>query len=152
GTYYATTTGPSIPADIAPLVTHVFGLENLVQYRSHAVTAAPHGTQGVGPRGFSPLQIATAYGWPAITPSKKLPAAGVTLAIATAFSFRQADIEHFWATFGLPAHPLTVIPIDGFTRKLEFETTLDVEESSAMSPGSNMLVYEAVFPGDQEFD
>jgi kumamolisin len=154
GKYFAASTGPSLPQNIAALVSHVFGLENIAQYRSHALTATASATQGVGPRGFTPLQIATAYGWPALTVAAKAkaPAAGVTVAIATAFSFRQADIEHFWSSFGVPAHPLTVIPIDGSTRQLEFETTLDVEESSTMSPGSNMLVYDAVDPNDQPFD
>lgn len=102
------------------------------------------------PAGFSPQQIATAYSWGSLTDTSR--ASGVKLAVATAFTYRKADITFFWSHYGLPSHTLTNIPIDGVTRRLNDETTLDVERSSSMGPGADILVYEGVNPAFVVFD
>jgi kumamolisin len=96
--------------------------------------------------------MATAYDWPDITSANSTAASGVTIAVATAFTYRAQDIQKFWTTYSLPGHSLTNVAIDGVTRELNVETTLDIERSSSMSPGSAIVVYEAVNPGFITFD
>ena len=153
--FFSASTNPSIPASMASYVVSVMGLDNAVTLTQHtlAPVAGPEvvsGTSRLGPSGFSPNQIATAYGWPDITDTTK--AAGVTIAIATAFNFKMSDVTHFWDQYGLPHHTVTLIPIDGTTRRLNDETTLDIERSSAMSPGSTILVYSGATPLNQDFN
>ena len=160
--FYATSTDPSLPATISPYVKAVMGMDNAGPMQSHMVenkgafVGAPHAVSVPQPSGFSPQQIATAYNWPLGTGTAPLQdttlAGGVTIAIATAFSYRMADLTKFWSFYGLPTHTVTNVAIDGVTNRLEGETTLDIQRSSAMSPGSNIVVYEAANPGFNTFD
>jgi kumamolisin len=155
-TFYAASGNPNLPANVAASVVAVLGLDNAVSLVAHNVqnlhpAPAPKG-RGAGPSGFSPLQIATAYDWPDISAANSNAASGVTIAVATAFTYRPQDIQKFWSTFGLPTHTLTNVSIDGTTNVLNGETTLDIERSSSMSPGSAILVYEASTPAFVSFD
>ncbi|HEY4126710.1 MAG TPA: S53 family peptidase [Gammaproteobacteria bacterium] len=149
-TFYSNTSDPLVPASLG--VKAIFGLEDGVQWRAHnvqgPVVAQPRA--GAGPSGFSPLQIETAYDWPDITNTGN--GAGVTIAIATAFTFRSQDLTKFWDTYGLPHHSVTITAIDGTTKVLNGETTLDIERSSSMAPGAAIHVYECSTPANQTFD
>jgi kumamolisin len=149
--FYSASGNPSLPANIAPLVSAVLGMDDAVTFTSHSVAGPTPKGAGVGPSGFLPNQIATAYDWPDITNTAN--ASGVTIAIATAFSYRPADLAKFWATAGVPTHTVTKIAVDNRpTNVLNGETTLDIERSSSMSPGSSILVYECVNPAFVCFD
>jgi kumamolisin len=166
GAFFSASGNPSVPASLGPVVLAVMGLDNAVMLTEHlrpaveapaAVTINP--SPHLGPSGFSPTQIATAYGWPlgaAVDQAHQLTdttlATGVTIAIATAYNFNMSDVSHFWAQYGLPSHTVTLVPIDGTTRRLNDETTLDIERSSAMSPGSTILVYSGATPLNQDFN
>jgi len=155
-TFYSASTDPSFPANVSGYVKAVFGLDDAVQYRSHAIlNNHPAAVSGPTPAGFSPQQIATAYDWPsnakpALTDTTL--ASGETIAIATAYSYRLGDVQKFWSTYKLPSHTVSNVAVDGNTARLEGETTLDIERSSAMSPGSNIVVFEAFNPSDPVFD
>lgn len=148
GGFFSASGNPSVPAALGPVVLSVLGLDNAVTLKEHttAAVAAPAASTSphLGPAGFSPQQIATAYGWPSLTDATK--ATGTTIAIATAYNYNINDVTHFWDQYGLPHHSVTLIPIDGTTRRLNDETTLDIERSSAMSPGSTILVYSGSTP------
>jgi len=155
-TFYSASTDPTVPAGLG--VKAVFGLDDGVQWHAHNIQnlhPLPAGL-GAGPSGYSPQRIATAYDWPEITNTAN--GAGVTIAVATAFNFRPQDLTKFWTTFGLPVHSaahgnrVTVTPIDGTTRVLNGETTLDIERSSAMAPGAAIHVYECSTPANATFD
>ncbi|HEY1774507.1 MAG TPA: S53 family peptidase [Gammaproteobacteria bacterium] len=148
-TVYAPDSDPRMPASVASSVTAVMGLDNVVQLQEHlhaGPTAATPNTiaGGAGPSGYSPQDLATHYNWPSLTDTTQ--ASGVTIGIATAFTYRQADVNTFWDTYGLPRHTVTSVAIDGVTRRLNDETTLDVEHSGAMAPGANIIVYSGVNP------
>lgn len=151
-TFYAASTNPSIPATLGTRVLSVMGLDDAVQLVPHSIKSpAPKGG-GLGIGGFSPLQIQTAYGlWDLTdatqaTSSDGTNTAAVKIGIATAFSFRRADLTHFWSHYGLPDHTVVIHSVDGVTRQLNGETTLDIERSGAMSPGSEIHVYEGSSP------
>lgn len=158
--FYSASGEPSVPTTIGGYVKAVMGLDDAVQYQSHLVAgsnavAAPGIASAAAPQGFSPQQIATAYSWPnnskpALTDITL--ASGVYIAIATAYNYRLADVQKFWKQYGLPSHTIINVPIDGATARLEGETTLDIERSSSMSPGSNIIVFESFNPSDPVFD
>ena len=154
-TIYSESADPSIPAGLGSLVMSVMGLDNAVNLTEHMrpPVAGPEtasATSRLGPSGFSPIQIATAYGWPQGVGATPLVdtnlATGATIAILTAYNFKMSDVTHFWAQYGLPSHSVTLIPVGGTTRRLNGETTLDIERSSSMSPGSTILVYSTPTP------
>lgn len=161
GAFFSASGNPSIPASLGPVVLSVMGLDDAVTLKEHirAPVEAPaaatiNPTPRLGPSGFMPTQIATAYGWPDITVAQ---ATGATIAIATAYNFSMSDLNHFWAQpqfnalSGLPTHVVTDIAVDGPTRRLNDETTLDIERSGAMSPGSAILVYSGSTPAFTTF-
>ncbi len=156
--FYAASTDPNVPANISPYVKAVMGLDDAVQLQSHLVQA-PNAVSSPLPSGYTPQQIASAYNWPMGANTTELTdtnlASGMTIAIATAFTYRTADVTKFWSFYGLPtrsASQLVNVPIDGTTNRLEGETTIDIERSGAMSPGSKIVVYEAVNPAFPTFD
>src|SRR6185312_7995445 len=93
---------------------------------------------------YSPQQLANQYSWPSLTDTSQ--AAGVTIGIATAFTYRSTDLNKFWDGYGLPRHTVISVPVDGVTRRLNDETTLDIEHSGAMAPGAKIVVYSGVNP------
>jgi subtilase family serine protease len=70
----------------------------------------------------------------------------VTIGIATAFTYRDTDLNKFWDGYDLPRHTVVSVPVDGVTRRLNDETTLDIEHSGAMAPGAKIIVYSGVNP------
>ena len=104
GAFFSASSDPSVPASLGPLVLSVMGLDNAVTLRQHTrsvAVAAPAAATSprLGPSGFSPNQIATAYGWPlgtAATQADQLTdttlAGGVTIAIATAYNYSKSDL------------------------------------------------------------
>jgi subtilase family serine protease len=146
-TVFAPDGEPRMPQYVASAVSAVLGLDNVVQLQEHLVTkTAATGiiAGGAGPSGFSPQDLATHYDWPSLTDTSQ--AAGVTIGIATAFSYRVSDVNTFWDVNHLPRHAVTSVPIDGVTRRLNDETTLDIEHSGAMAPGAAIIVYSGVNP------
>ena len=158
-TFYSASGNPQVPSNLK--VSSVMGLEDAVQLKPHLVQGPTPKGAGLGPAGFMPRNIATAYDWPDIT--NPANGAGVTIGIVTAFSFRPLDLVKFWAADNLPAHnatngnPITNMhEVMGLTTLsttvLNGETTLDIERSSSMAPGAGVDVYEAVNPQFVNFD
>jgi kumamolisin len=160
-TVFAPDNDPRMPQYVASVVTAVMGLNNMVQWQEHlrAKTATADTNTiagGAGPTGFSPADLATHYNWP--VGGNSLPvltdtslASGVTIAIATAFTYRPADVNTFWDANHLPRHTVVSVTPDGITRRLNDETTLDIEHSGAMAPGAKIMVYSGVNPQDSSF-
>lgn len=148
--FFSPSSDPVLPADVGSLVMAIMGMDNRVTMRSHMVES-PRGI-GVGPTGLMPQQVAALYSWPDVTTSAT--GAGSTIAIATAFNYRDSDLNKFWSVSGVPATTanITRVPVDGVTNTLNGETTLDVARSSAMAPGATLRVYECRNPQFQTFD
>lgn len=146
--FFAPASNPTLPAAIAGHVQSVIGLTNVARltplHRASPRQGPPPGHGGGGtaqPPGFSPNQIATAYNWPSIT--EPANGAGATIAVATARTFKSSDLTDFWNQYGLPSHTVEEIPVDGNSHRTGAETTLDIQRSSSMAPGADILVYVA---------
>jgi kumamolisin len=145
--FYAAATNPNIPAQLSSMVQTIIGLDNAVVMTPHLIQQpAQFQPKALGgqPPGLSPQQVATAYDWPTITNTNH--GAGVNIGIATAYGFRALDVTRFWNHYGLPLHKVNVIHVDGVTRLINVETSLDIERSGSMAPGATIYVYEGVDP------
>lgn len=105
----------------------------------------PSGTSILPPGGYTPAQVAHAYGFDALN------AAGGngtnrTIAIVVAYGTPTLtnDLSVFCSRFGLPAAQVTVASPVGVSRKVDSgwagETMMDVEWAHAMSPAARLLV------------
>ena len=105
------------------------------------------------PSGFTPSQIAAAYGLGPITfssPSGKPVAgdgSGQTIAIVGAFHNPNlpSDLGVFSQTYGLPEPKLDVVNLAGAKTNASWasESALDVEWAHALAPGASLIVVEA---------
>jgi subtilase family serine protease len=136
---------PSVPAQLKDIVRSRGGLSSLENRHSMVVPGALAPTVI-----FTPQQIAKAYNYPnVLTKPIKPPydGSGVTIAIATAFSFASSDVDFFWQYLKIVrTGAVTTVPVNGGSSQTGFETTLDIQQAGAQAPGSNLLVY--TIPGD----
>ena len=112
-----------------------------------------------GSSGFTPAQIAAAYGLNAITfmttsgATVKGNGAGETIALVELNSDPsiQSDLNTFDARFDLPQPTLTVVNQAGTQTDSGWSTeqSLDVEWAHAVAPGANILLVEAAPSGSQ---
>ncbi len=136
-----TSTQPALPAELGARVVAV----------GTGVDLHPSQDDARGPIDLplDPAQVARLYAF------DDLYAAGITgdasrastIAIATAFGFDAAELQHFWDEMGIERTPdsVALIPIAGDTNTEsptdQLETTLDVEWATAKAPGANVLAY-----------
>jgi subtilase family serine protease len=139
-----------------PQIVGIFAqAEALVQsWEAHPISVAMPAS-GAAPAGYTPSQIAQAYGFAQTVFSGGVPAngAGQTIAIVDAFDDPNiaGDLQAFDAQFGLPAAPFVVVnqnggavrpPVDP-TGSWELEEALDVEWIHALVPAANIVLVEA---------
>lgn len=142
-TFIANDGDPVTPLALAQVVGSIAGLDDYTEMTSHALASPPWRTsvsKGV-PSGFSPAQIAAAYDFTPVYASGN-NGEGATVAIATAFGFKPADVSAFWQNFGIPAPNYTVVHVGGPASRPDIETTVDLEQTGALAPGANILIYE----------
>ena len=134
--FYATSTEPRLPANLASAVQAIFGLDNYAVMRPLRTAAA--GSPGF----FTPADMQTAYG---VAPLYRegLTGSGQTIAILGCDTFAVSDIRAFESTFGLPSAPITTVSVDGGGSGQDLEATLDLEWSSAIATGASLLYYSA---------
>lgn len=148
---------PSVPANIAGLISGFIGLTNYHAFHSSLANtrSLSHNHSGRSstsqPQGYSPQQIAQAY---QISPLYKSGALGQnqTIAIATLATFKPSDAQYFWKYYHINrgSASLNIVPVDGGyptgdsgAGSGRVETSLDVERSGSLAPRANILVYEA---------
>jgi subtilase family serine protease len=144
-TYFSNDRDPSVPGFLKNIVQSVIGLNTFAAYESHM--RVPHGVVPTPVQApLSPRDVATAYDFPnqnnKIVPVKKYSGKGVNLAIVTANGYDRADVEAYWQQYGIMrSGTITDVPIDGVSKKLGDETTLDLELAGSQAPGANILMY-----------
>jgi kumamolisin len=157
-------TGPAtVPADIAPLVHAVVGLDSSPHFRPHLQQAAkgvtlqkgvpvPASSAGDLSDRFGVLTVTDFANHYNVTPlyNKGITGKGSTLGIVTLANFTPSDAFAYWSAVGLTvdANRLSVVNIDGGAgapsdASGSGETTLDVEQSGGVAPGAKIIVYIA---------
>ncbi len=152
--FHATTDRPLLPRNLASFIESILGLDNYPIFSSTAVRANDLGqakspaTLQLGTR--TPADFAANYGLDPLY-KKGAKGQGQTIGIVTFASVRPADATHFWSKvlhITTKSNRITLDNVDGGSGKLSFnagsgETTLDVEQSGAVAPDANIVVYQA---------
>ena len=152
--FVANDRNPRVPAELAGAISSVAGLEDFLELHAHSQIAVNSAAASIGastPVGFTPEQIANAYDFTSAY-RHGYDGTGATLAIATAWNFNAADVNAFWNAFGAGTPTYSIIPVGGFSRRADPETTLDVERAGAMAPGAKLLVYEGANSSNGTFE
>ena len=153
-TFHGTTDKPLLPKNLASFVYSILGLTSYPVASSDAVHT-PTPEERSTPKGLqkgnrTPANFATQYN---LTPLYRAGAKGrgETIGIITYASLRSSDATHFWSSvlkIKTKANRITLDNIDGGSGKVSYnsgsgETTLDVEQSGALAPDANIVVYQA---------
>jgi kumamolisin len=164
-TFRAAVGTPVVPASIASVVSGVIGLNTNPVYHPHLAAApaklggapvsriaagsASSTATGNAPGLLTVQDFADLYD---VNPlyAQGVSGKGQTLAIVTLANFTPSDVFAYWKSLNLKVDPnrLTVVNIDGGPGKPSdnsgsIETTLDVEQSGGIAPGSKIIVYQA---------
>lgn len=138
---YRGRTGPLlVPAEIAPIVQGVFGLDDRPQARTHYRIRAGAGVS------YTPLQLAHLYDFPV-----GLDGAGQCIAIIElGGGYRPDDLGAYFGALGLPVPSVEVVSVDqgqnqptGSPNSADGEVALDIEIAGALAPGARLAVYFA---------
>ncbi|WP_298342031.1 S53 family peptidase [Ferrimicrobium sp.] len=162
---FASSTNPQLPASLAANIEAVLGLTNYAPYASLSVPAKPEAVPGSTmaaggtiPTGTAPIsQLPQAFESDYHL-SKVLTAGnqgqGQTMGIVTLASVDPAVPAYFWQNVaGLSSTAasqsrITLVNVDGGSGAVSLnngsdETTIDVEQSGAIAPQANIVVYQA---------
>ncbi|MDA8297798.1 MAG: S53 family peptidase [Actinomycetota bacterium] len=140
GTTYRAQHGPVyLPDELHQIVTGVFGLDE-------RRAAEPHfRPKKDATRVYSPIEVATAYAFPA-----GASGAGECIGLVElGGGFRTADLEAYFADLKVSAPSVTAISVDGATNQPgtpngpDGEVMLDIEVAGAVAPGARIAVYFA---------
>ena len=143
-----------VPQQFAGFVKNVI-IEDSANYFHDYMVLNRHATAGA-PTGLDPQLLGTVYDYPNANNQSNqghtYSGRGVTIAIATAQTYSSSDVNGFWNQFGIVrTGSITNIPINGVSKTLNPETTLDLEQIGADAPGANILMYESKQPSGLDF-
>lgn len=134
---------PSVPRELQPIVRSVIGLSNFAEFHSKMKASAKPSSSS--PQGFGADDIAKAYGFPNQNNSlakANYSGKGVTIGIATVYSYNRSDAEAYWHQYGIRrTGATTYVRVHGTSNKLDGETTLDLEQAGAQAPGADLIMY-----------
>jgi kumamolisin len=136
------TGGLTVPAELAGIIVAVLGLDDRPQARAHFRAAIA----AVASTAFTPLQLATAYAFPADTDGR-----GHTLAIVElGGGFAASEVATYFTGLGVPGPTVRAIGVDGAKNVpnkdpngADGEVLLDIEVAGAVAPGADVVVYFA---------
>ena len=149
-TYLSNDRDPVIPTRLSAIVESVMGLDTYAEFESRMRAKEPKSAVNA-PRGFTPQEISKVYEYPnALNPNVKgaaLSGKGKTIAVATAYTYDQKDIDEYWKQFNITrTGTLTNVNIGGTATQLNSETTLDLQTVSGLAPGADVIMYLGVDP------
>jgi kumamolisin len=150
---YGTKTDPILPTDVGSSILAILGLSSYSPFVSQAVPALgqPAVSSNQVPAGeLTPADFTSHYNLTPLLNSGDL-GQGQTIGIVTLASFNPEDAYTFWQEYlglSVSASRITQDDIDGGSGPISLdagsdETTLDVEQSGAIAPQANIIVYEA---------
>ena len=143
GTYRGRTGPVYVPAELAPVIEGVFGLDDRPQAEPH-LQLATESEPRVGIT-FTPAQVARLYDFPEGTGQ------GQTIGIIElGGGFRTEDLQAYFSELGIPVPSVSAVSVDGGQnaptgdpRSADAEVMLDIEAAGAVAPGANIVVYFA---------
>jgi kumamolisin len=140
GVTYRAYTGPiTLPAEVAPSVTGVFGLDERPQARTFFRTLANPTVS------YTPPQVAKAYQFP---PGASGTGQCVAL-IELGGGYRDADIAAYFSSIGVMPPTVVAVPVGGGVNQPgtadgpDGEVMLDIEVVGGVAPGVTIAVYFA---------
>ncbi len=144
---FAPAVPPSMPDEIAPMVTGVIGLASTKHFAPlYRLPAGPRpqGASGTGvDAAYAPADFRTAYNVPVLQGAKP-----ETAAVFEQGGFTPRDLTMFERRYGLPRVPVTVEGVDGYDGSVndngvELEAALDLETLIGINPNLGQInVYE----------
>lgn len=152
---------PKVPSYIANSILAVLGLTNYAPFTTStaqtsktvlnkaAVSYVPSGSASTPANVQTPQDVQKLYNISPLTNKGDL-GQGQTLGIVTLASVNPSDAYAFWNAYGIKTKPnrITTVNVDGGAGAPSLttgsdETTLDVEQSGALAPDANIIVYQA---------
>ncbi|HLH62189.1 MAG TPA: S53 family peptidase [Ktedonobacteraceae bacterium] len=163
--FYANAATPTLPANVAPFVASISGLDDSIQYSRQPITpgdailhtsgqkqtsrqstACPQPGSPTYPTSYVPKQIATAYDFNGFY-NAGMYGEGQTVGLLELDGFSAKDIATYTACFGGTHTFIKTIPIDGYNGVAganAAEVELDIETVLGLAPHlSTLRVYEA---------
>ncbi|HKW30474.1 MAG TPA: S53 family peptidase, partial [Verrucomicrobiae bacterium] len=147
-------TGPiQLPADVAPLIEGVFGLDNRPVVRPHfQFKPFPEGkprhpmSGPGGPRPFTPLEVAKLYDFPA-----NLDGSGQCIGILEfGGGFDPKELNNYFTRLGVAPPRVVAVSVNGGAnsptgdpQSADGEVMLDIEVAGAIAPKAALVVYFA---------
>jgi kumamolisin len=138
--FYANSTEPQLPSDIASSVESIDGLNDIQLKPSSTSTSFP----------ASPQEMQKAYD---ATPlyANNINGKGINIAVASYYSFKQSDITTYLNYFNITGtNPVNIVNIDGTPTYNNHagsdETTLDLESVLSSAPGAQITLYDGANP------
>jgi kumamolisin len=153
-TFHATKDKPLLPEAIGSYVESILGLDNYPLFASDAMhtpwTPPAKAALGFQDGDRTPADFARTYGLDPLY-AKGAEGQGQTIGIVTFATLASGAVSHFWNdTLRIATKPdrITLDNVDGgsgpvSTARGSDETTLDVEQSGALAPQANIVVYQA---------
>jgi len=151
---HGTTQSPLLPANLARFVLSILGLSNYPTFDSDAVRT-PALAAGVTPSkvqtgALTPEDFARQYNLDPLY-SHGATGAGRTIGIVTMASVDPTVPAYFWSNvlgISTPTNRISLVNVDGGSGPVSDasgsgESTLDVEQSGALAPDANIVVYQA---------
>ncbi len=136
-----------LPDELSPVVEGVFGLDNRPQAKPHFRARSPKGNVHwhAASSSFTPLQLASLYGFPAGTGQGEC--IGI---IELGGGYRPADLQKYFAEINVPLPKVSAVSVDhgrnqptGDPNGPDGEVMLDIEVAGAIAPAAHIAVYFA---------
>jgi kumamolisin len=93
-------------------------------------------------KAYVPAQIEKAYGFDSVI-AKGGDGSGTTIGLVVADTYREADVQSFWQTFGLTRESPQLVTVMEDPGSRVVETALDVEWAGMLAPKAKIIVYQA---------
>lgn len=158
GTYRGRRGEISVPSELKPLITGIFGFDTRPKYRSsHRAKRMALGGPG-GSNGVASTEFASRYRFPTQQGGTPLDGTGQTIAIIElGGGFKNADLKVYFREIGAPLPKVTAVSVDRAGNKpttadsADGEVMLDIEVAGAVVPEAHIAVYFGPNNGDQGF-
>jgi kumamolisin len=139
-----------IPAELAGIVTGIFGLDDRPQAGARLQAFRPHApiilAINAAQTSYTPPQVAALYNYPTAGNGQ-----GQTIAlIELGGGYQQSDLDTYFQQLGLATPTVVVVPVDGGANSptgdpnsADGEVMLDIEVAGGLAPGARVAVYFA---------